>query len=156
VYKITIITLGKFKEQAFVDLEAEYLKRLKQFAKIKIIELPEVSYHDSREIPKVKLRESELIRKAIPKNCIVVLLREVGFEKNSVDFSEFLDRLGSLGNEIVFVIGSGVGLDDSLKDVANHTISLSKLTFTHNFARVLLEEQIYRACAIISGKEYHK
>jgi 23S rRNA (pseudouridine1915-N3)-methyltransferase len=61
-----------------------------------------------------------------------------------------------IGRDITFVLGSGVGLDESLKSVANHLVSLSKLTFSHNFARVLLEEQLYRAFTIIKGKSYHK
>lgn len=156
MFKITIIVLGKFKEQAFRDLEKEYLKRLSLYAKVKLIELLEVPYKTQGEVEKVKLQEAELIKKQLPKSAIVVLLGENGQLRNSQDFSGFVDRIGSLGQEIVFVVGSGVGLHSSLKEVANYQISLSPLTFTHNFARVLLEEQIYRACTIIHKKDYHK
>jgi len=83
-------------------------------------------------------------------------MQENGTLRDSIEFAATLDRLTSLGQELVFVIGSGVGLHPSLMDVANYTFSLSKLTFPHNFARILLLEQIYRAGTIISGKEYHK
>jgi 23S rRNA (pseudouridine1915-N3)-methyltransferase len=86
----------------------------------------------------------------------VILLEEKGTLRGSRDFANFLERIGGLGQEIIFVIGSGIGLHTSLHSVANYQISLSPLTFPHNFARVLLEEQIYRACTIIARKEYHK
>lgn len=156
MFKITIVCLGKFKENAFLELEKEYLKRLSVFSKFKIIEIKEVAYRDETEIASVKKREAELIKKALPKDSIVVLLDPKGTERGSEEFALFVDRLGGIGRDITFVLGSGIGLDESLKSVANHLVSLSKLTFSHNFARVLLEEQLYRAFTIIKGKSYHK
>ena len=156
MFKIKIITLGKFKEKAFLELEREYLKRLSTFAKAKLIELPEVPYKGSQDIDKIKLQEAEKIVKQLPDDGIVILLEEKGALRNSKDFAAFLQRTGGLGKELVFVIGSGIGLSESLKQYSNYSVSLSPLTFTHNFARVLLEEQIYRACMILSGREYHK
>ena len=156
MFKIKIIALGKFKEKAFRELEAEYLKRLSPFAKIKIIELPEVPYRGKDDIEKVKIKEAEAIIKNLPEGGIVILLEEKGTARDSKGFADFLQRTGGLGRELVFVIGSGLGLSPILKPYSNYTISLSPLTFTHNFARVLLEEQLYRACAILAGKEYHK
>ena len=156
MFKIRIITLGKFKEQAFKDLEKEYLKRLYPFAKIKLIELPEVPYKSNQEIDRAKEKEAAAIIKQLPKDGIVILLEEKGTLRNSRDFAAFLERTGGLGKELVFVIGSGAGLHESLKQYGNYNISLSPLTFTHNFARVLLEEQIYRSCMILGGREYHK
>ena len=92
----------------------------------------------------------------MPKNAVIILLEEKGALRNSKDFATFIERTGGLGKELVFVIGSGVGLHESLKQYSNYAISLSPLTFPHNMARVLLEEQIYRACTILAGKEYHK
>ena len=154
--KIKIICLGKFKEKAFRELEKEYLKRLSPFAKVKLVELGEVSYRTSDDLDKVKSKEAELIEKHLSKDAIVILLEEKGTLRNSRDFAGFLERIGGLGQEIVFVIGSGIGLHESMHQVSNYQISLSSLTFPHNFARVLLEEQIYRACTIIARKEYHK
>lgn len=154
--KIQIITLGKFKEKAFVELEKEYLKRLSPFAKLKITELPDVSYKTSTQMEAARLKEAENIKKRLPKEGIVILLKENGQLRDSLEFAKFVDRVGGIGTELVFVIGSGAGLHDSLKEVSNYEISLSPLTFTHNFARVLLEEQLYRAITINSGKEYHK
>lgn len=154
--KIKLICLGKYKEQAYKDIEKEYLKRLSPFAKLKVVELAEIGYKNDDQIEKVKFSEGELIQKHIPKDSMVILLEEKGTLRNSLDFAKFIERIGSLGQEIIFIIGSGVGLHPSLKNVANYTISLSSLTFPHNLARILIIEQVYRACTIMTGKKYHK
>lgn len=154
--KIKIICLGKFKEKAHAELENEYLKRLRPFAKVKVVELSEIPYRSTDAAEKAKEKEAALIVKQLPDDGIVILLEEKGQKRDSVEFAKFLERIGGLGQEIVFVLGSGIGLHSSLKEYSNYTISLSDLTFPHNLARILLEEQIYRACTILSGKEYHK
>lgn len=156
MFKIKVIALGKFKEKAYLELEREYLKRLAPFAKVKVVELPEVGYGKNQELDKVKEQEAEKIVKQLPKDGVVILLEEKGTGYNSKTFADFLERIGKLNREIVFVIGSGIGLHSSLKQYSNYSISLSPLTFPHNMARVILEEQIYRACTILAGKEYHK
>ncbi len=154
--KLTIICLGKYKEKAYLELEKEYVKRLSPFAKLKVIELAEQSYRKNSDIEQIKNKEADEIRKYLPKGAIVILLDEDGVLRNSIDFASNLERLTSLGQELVFILGSGVGLSPTLLEVANYTFSLSKLTFPHNLARILLLEQLYRACMINSGKEYHK
>lgn len=154
--KIKIICLGKFKEKAYVELEKEYLKRLSPFSKVKVIELPEVSYKTAEMAEKAKEKEAKMIVKQLPRDGIIILLEEKGQKRDSIEFASFLERLGGIGQEIVFVLGSGIGLHESLKTYSNYTISLSDLTFPHNMARILLEEQIYRACTIMTGKLYHK
>lgn len=154
--KVKIIALGKFKEKAYKELEVEFLKRLNPFAKVKVVELPEVGYGKGFDIDRIKQEEAEKIIKQLPEDGVVILLEEKGTLRNSKDFAAFLERTGGLGKELVFVIGSGVGLHESLKQYSNYSISLSPLTFPHNMARVVLEEQVYRACTILAGKEYHK
>lgn len=156
VIKVSIICLGKFKEKAYKELEKEYLNRLSPFTKLKVIELSEESYSSGADLDKVKMKEAQAIKKHIPKGSIVILMSENGTERDSVEFSKNLTRLTSLGQELVFVIGSGIGLHKSLNEVANYNFSLSRLTFTHNLARIILLEQIYRAMTISYGKEYHK
>ena len=154
--KIRIIALGKFKEKAYLELEKEYLKRLTPYAKIKVVELPEVPYRGGENLERIKEKEAENIVKQLPENGIVILLEEKGALRSSLDFAQFLERTGGLGKELVFVLGSGIGLHSSLKSYSNYSISLSPLTFPHNMTRVILEEQLYRACTILAGKEYHK
>ena len=156
MFKLKIIALGKFKEKAYLELEKEFLKRLHPYAKVKIVEIPEVPYHKNDSLDRVKEKEADAIIKNLPEGGIVILLQEKGTVRDSKIFADFLQRTGGLGKELVFVIGSGIGLSDVLKPYSNYSISLSPLTFPHNMARVILEEQIYRACTILAGKEYHK
>lgn len=156
MFKIKIIALGKFKEHAYRELEAEFLKRLSPFAKVQVMELPEIPYYKGQDTENVKEKEAEKIIKALPDNAIVILLREKAVLRDSKNFAAFLQRLGQIGKEIVFVLGSGLGLHESLNRYSNYSISLSPLTFPHNLARIILEEQIYRACTILAGKNYHK
>ncbi len=139
-----------------MELEREYLKRLNIYAKVKAVELPEVPYRANDDLDRVKEKEAEKIIRQLPEDGIIILLEEKGNLRNSVEFAQFLHRTGGLGKELVFIIGSGIGLHPVLKQYSNYSISLSPLTFPHNFARILLEEQIYRACTILAGKEYHK
>lgn len=154
--KATIIVLGKYKESGYIQLEKEFLKRLSPFGKIKVIELPEESYTDKDDFEQVKQKEAQKILKVLPKGGIVILMQEKGTLYNSVEYAKVLERLSSLGHELVFVLGSGIGLHNSLQEVANYSHSLSKLTFPHNLARIILLEQIYRAGTIIAKKNYHK
>lgn len=156
MFKIKIITLGKFKEKAYKELEAEFVKRLSPFAKIKIVELPEVPYRKNDSVDRVKEKEAESIIKNLPQDGIIILLEEKGIARDSLNFAKFLERIGQINKEIVFVIGSGIGLHPILHQHSNYSLSLSPFTFPHNLARVILEEQIYRACTILQGKEYHK
>ena len=156
MFKIKIIALGKLKEQAYKDLEKEFLKRLSPFCKLTLVELAEIPYGKNADLGRVKEEEAGAIVKHLSEDSVVILLEEKGTLRNSKDFSIFLERIGSVGREIIFVIGSGIGLSPALKQYSNYSLSLSPLTFPHNMARILLEEQIYRACTILNGKEYHK
>src|SRR5205085_644185 len=97
MFKIKVIALGKFKEKAFLELEQEYLKRMKPYAKINVNELAEIPYHKNEDVERVKEKEAEKIIKQLPKDGLVILLEEKGTLRNSVDFAQFLHRTGSLG-----------------------------------------------------------
>lgn len=154
--KLTFIVIGKFKERAFIELEDEYLKRLNPYASIKIVEIPEIAYKKEKDAERARKKEAEKIEKYITEGAFVAALDERGKTLTSEKFARALAPFNATGREIIFIIGSSTGLDDRIKKKANWLLSLSLLTFTHNFARVLLEEQIYRATTILSGKIYHK
>ncbi|MDX1948929.1 MAG: 23S rRNA (pseudouridine(1915)-N(3))-methyltransferase RlmH [Rickettsiales bacterium] len=87
----------------------------------------------------------------------VIALSENGTEFNSVDFSKYLEKISAnFGGKIAFVIGAAEGFDKQDLKKANNVISLSKLTFPHNMARLMLVEQMYRAWTILENKPYHK
>ena len=151
MFHITLITLGKIKQEFFAMAEEEYLKRLKPYAKLEIIELRPESFGPSDK-ERAKQIEGEKIEKTLEKinSQNVFLLSENGKEYDSLQFSKFLEK----NEEVVLVIGGALGFSDGLKN-KYQKISLSQMTMPHELARVVLLEQIYRAITIAKGKEYH-
>jgi 23S rRNA (pseudouridine1915-N3)-methyltransferase len=151
---ITIITLGKLKESYWREAEGEYLKRLTPYAKINIVELREEPFDEKSPPEKIKAREAEKIIAILEKNknAHIIALDETGKEFSSKKFSSELEK--TTGN-IIFILGGPLGLHSSIKDAAHAVISLSQMTFTHQMARVILLEQIYRAMMIKTGRRYH-
>lgn len=151
---IHIIVLGKLKENYWREAEAEYLKRLAPYAKIKITELREEPFNEKSAPEKIKEKETEKIRAVLAKikpNRILAL-DEKGKEFSSENFSGFLS---GLTGDVAIVLGGPLGLHESIKSEANDMISFSQMTFTHQMMRVILLEQIYRAMMIKSGRRYH-
>lgn len=154
MFNIKIIALGKLKETYWEEAEGEYLKRLKQYAKIEIVEIPEEPFRENDNREKIKEKEALKIEKLLSNDALVIALHERGKEYSSVQFSEFLSENSSRGEEIVFVIGGPLGIHETLLKKTQQ-ISLSCLTFPHQMVRTLLLEQIYRSATIINGKQYH-
>lgn len=152
---ITIIALGKLKEAHWKDAEAEYLKRLKPYAKIEILELPEESFRESDDREKIKAEEAEKIAKHIPVGAQVIALHERGKEMTSPELADFLEKKSAHGEQIVFVIGGPLGLHESILKNTPIQLSLSRLTFPHQMVRTILFEQLYRSITIQMGKQYH-
>ena len=102
-------------------------------------------------------REGAAILTAIGDRAHVVLLAIEGKERSSEEFSRRLDDLALAGkSDIVFVIGGSDGVSDEVRARANETLSFGRITLPHNLARVVLLEQVYRACKISRGEPYHK
>lgn len=155
---INLICLGKLKEQYWRDAEAEYLKRLGAFAKINIIELREESFDAKNNLTEIKTREAEKIKKELDKlpNSFVIVLNQNGKNFSSEQLAEKMTELTNQQiNNLTFIIGGPLGLCESILKIADLKLSLSSLTFTHQMARVILWEQIYRASMIGAGRQYH-
>jgi len=150
---IHLICLGKLKETFWREAEAEYLKRLSPYYKITIHELKEEGFSEKDSPEKVKQKEAEKIIADLEKIKTenVIILDEHGKQYSSTELSDLLSPLADL----VFIIGGPLGLDEKIIALSKNKISLSKLTFTHQMARVFLFEQIYRAAMIKVGKKYH-
>lgn len=152
---IKVIVVGKFKEKYWAEAEAEYKKRLTPYAKISLVELPDLAFKNEADRDRIRLAESAKIKNAIPENAFIIALTETGKKFDSVTFASWLDTLSVSGQQLVFIIGGPLGLDRDFLKTVNATLSLSDLTFPHQLARVVLFEQLYRAAAINSGKQYH-
>lgn len=155
MFHITILAVGKIKEKYFQAAFEEYLKRLKPYAKIQIMELESESFgQDTGSREKAKKKEGGRILKFLQKkqDSEVIILDDGGKQFSSPLFAEFLD---GIDRRIVFVIGGSLGLSDEIKTEPFTRLSLSAMTFPHELARVVLLEQIFRSAAILKNKEYH-
>jgi 23S rRNA (pseudouridine1915-N3)-methyltransferase len=152
---IKIISIGKLKHDSFQKLANEYQKRLSGF-KVEVVELKESKID---VVDRKISEEAELIGKSLESaksaGYFTVVLDAIGKEMNSTKFAEFMGEIKDLeGGKVCFVIGGSHGLPEEFKSKFDMRLSFGKMTFTHQFVRVLLLEQIYRASTILSGKRY--
>lgn len=155
---IKLIAIGKLKEDYLRNACAEYLKRLSRYCSFELVELDECRLSDNpsdKEIASALEKEAEMIKKHA-KGYIIPMCIE-GKQLSSTELSEKISSVGINGQStITFIIGSSFGLADSVKSMADLKLSMSKMTFPHQLARVMLLEQIYRAFTISGGSKYHK
>ena len=155
--KIRIIALGKIKESFLKEGVNEFLKRLTPYCPVEVIELTPIEIKDENLTSKVLDEEGVNILSHIKPDSYVITLEILGKQLSSEDFAEKINEINMSGvNDLVFVIGSSCGLSDNVKNRANFKLSFSKMTFLHQFARLILVEQIYRAFKILKGETYHK
>ena len=155
--KIKIIAPGKIKERFLKEGIDEFLKRLTPYASVEITELAAIEIKDPNLTAKVLDEEAEKILAHIKQHSYVITLEIGGKMLSSEEFAEKINTLANEGTgEIVFVIGSSCGISPKVSARANFKLSMSKMTFLHQFARLILVEQIYRAFKIIKGETYHK
>lgn len=158
--KITILTVGKIKENYFSLAISEYVKRLGKYCRLQIVEVPDERTPDTQNEAEeliVKKREGERLWKYIREDSHVVVLAIEGQQLSSVEFSDKLSRLMVDGkSDITFVIGGSLGLDAGIIRRADILLSFSKMTFPHQLMRVVLLEQLYRAYRIMNNEPYHK
>ena len=158
--KVTVLCVGKLKEAFYAAAVAEYQKRLQRHCKLEIVELPEQKLPESpapAEIEQALAREAALIEEKLPKGGAVIALCIEGKPCSSVELSRRMQELAVSGkSQLTFLIGGSVGLAEDLKRQADWRLSMSPMTFPHHLARIMLLEQIYRACQIAAGTKYHK
>lgn len=156
----TVIAVGRLKDKFFDEAAAEYLKRLKAFGKTEVVEIAAAALPDNPsdgEIAKALEKERDAIIAKIPKGAAVYPLC---IEGKSVSSEELAEEINAQANSGVsccaFVIGGSFGLSEDVKKLGRLRVSMSRMTFPHRLARVMLLEQIYRACTINAGIKYHK
>ena len=141
---IKIIVIGKLKDKAMQARCDEYAKWLGGYGKLEIRELPDSTVE----------KEGQAIQKELEKDhgAFVVALSEEGKEYTTADFATFI---GKIDRKIIFIIGGPYGLAKDIRRSADLLWSLSKLTFTHEIARLLLFEQLFRVLNLNAGGHYH-
>lgn len=155
-----VIAVGKIKENSLQKLIVEYVKRIKSYHKIEIIEVEDqrISKNSNDSLDQ-KIKEEEALRLTgkIKDNDYVILFDLHGQSYDSFTFSQLLEKaMVHTQGSIVFVIGGSLGLGNSILQRANVRVKLSAFTFTHQHVRLLVLEQIYRAFKIMHNETYHK
>ena len=160
MFSITLICMGKCKEKFYISAAEEYAKRMKGYCEFKLLELPEYRLPENpsdAEIANGLAREAEAIKKAIPKGAWFCTLTPEGKLLSSEELAQTMKTVKNSGKSAAcFLIGSSFGMDPSLKAMADFKLSMSKMTFPHHLARVMVLEQLYRAESIQAGSKYHK
>ena len=144
-----LICVGKLKDKNLEAIETDYKKRIKN---------PKLQVHEVKAKAENKDSEAtEVLRKCqqISKSPFIVILTEFGKEYDSPQFSKWLYNGLESGKDIVLIICGAEGPGDELKKASHAKVSLSKLTYPHKLARILLIEQLYRAQTIFEGHPYH-
>lgn len=157
---IRIICVGKLKERFYTEASAEYLKRLSAYAKTEVTEIPEAKRSDSpspKETEAALLKEAAGILTKVPQGATVIAMCIEGREYSSEEMASMIKNAMVSGtSRLCFIIGGSDGLHQTVKDRASVKMSMSRMTFPHHLARVMLLEQIYRGFKINEGGRYHK
>ena len=158
---IDLICVGKLNAKYFAEGVAEYQKRLAAFASFRIVELPEEKIEEKNAsdavVKKALDKEGRAILGSVRRGAAIVALCIEGKQISSEELAQFLaDRANSSAGDVAFVIGSSHGLSDEVKRAAALRFSMGRITMPHQLARLVLTEQIYRACTINAGMKYHK
>ena len=157
---VTILAVGRMKEKPYRMMADEYMKRLSRYGKFEEVELPDLPEpaNTSPAIERqIREKEGEAILARIRPGSHVIALTIPGKQWDSPGLSRHLDELLTRGaSDITFVIGGSLGLSEQVIARAEEEMSMSKMTFPHQLARVMLLEQLYRAMKIRAGERYHK
>ncbi len=159
MFGVTVIAVGKLKEKFYLDAIAEYRKRLSGYCQLELIELPDQRLPENPSASQIEAalaKEAEAVRRVLPKNALFCVLTPEGTLLSSEELAVRLEQWKQLRPGAVFLLGSSFGIDAGLKAQADFRLSMSKMTFPHHLARVMLLEQLYRAENIQSGGKYHK
>ncbi len=157
---VTLITVGKLKESYLSKAVEEYQKRLSRYCRLNIIEVADEKTPDHSSLAQddiIRKKEADRIMRLIKDDAYVITLEIAGNQLDSIKFAKLIEDTGIAGtSHIMFIIGGSLGLNDSVTNRADFSLSFSEMTFPHQLMRVILLEQIYRAYRIINHEPYHK
>ncbi|MBK9253871.1 MAG: 23S rRNA (pseudouridine(1915)-N(3))-methyltransferase RlmH [Saprospiraceae bacterium] len=152
--KIALWVIGKTNEKYLKDGTDIYLKRLKHYCTFEYTEWKDVGHHSNPD--EIIKKEGEMILLKLKNDDFLILLDENGKEYTSELFADYIEKLQLQSTKsVVFLVGGAFGHHDNIRSRANHTMSLSKMTFSHQMIRLFFAEQLYRAFTIIKNEKYH-
>lgn len=156
--RITLLWIGKTRDRRLAGLIDDYLERARRMTKIDVVELKDRGGASSSRGEAVVLeREAEAILGALGDEDYVILCDERGRQLRSVEFASIISqRQDRSTRHMVFIIGGYLGVAPKIRERADEIVALSRMTFTHEMARMLLAEQLYRGLTIVNGIPYQK
>lgn len=155
--KITLLFVGKTKEDWVKKGIDHYQKFLKKYVDLKIIEIKEEKITKSKNKKAILDLEGERLSKYLEKGALYIALDVDGAEFTSEQLAQFFEKSLNRGcSHLIFILGGALGISEKILKVCPVKISLSRMTFTHELSRIIILEQIYRAFSILGGSKYHK
>lgn len=154
--RLHCVLVGKTQ---FPDLDVaiqRYLERIAHYVPMEVHTVKAEKITPKVREDEVRSREAQRIVKLAGKGACLVVWDERGHQLSSMEFAHFLDRLMQSGTDIWMITGGPLGVDSMLREAAHSVLSLSRMTFPHDLARLLIAEQLYRALSILKGEPYHK
>ena len=160
MFEVTLLCMGKMKEKFYIQAAQEYEKRLGAYCRFHMFELPECKLPEDPSPAQISAgldKEAEQILAKIPKGAWFCIWTPEGKMLSSEELAEQMKDVKLSGkSSACFLIGSSFGIASRIKQIADCKLSMSKMTFPHHLARVMIMEQLYRAEAIQAGSKYHK
>lgn len=153
--KTLLILTGKTSDKHIDAGIADYTDRISHYMPFDITVVPELKNTKNLAKEQQKQKEGEMIMKHIQPTDHVVLLDEHGKEYRSIEFAAWMQQKQHVAKRLLLIIGGPYGFSEELYKRANEKVSLSKMTFSHQMVRLIITEQIYRACTIMKGEPYH-
>ena len=153
--KTILLLVGKTIDKHLAAGINDYAARIAHYMPFEIITIPELKNTKSLSEEQQKTMEGELILKQLQPSDTVVIMDEHGKEYRSIEYARWLEQKRNTARRLVFIIGGPYGFSSKVYERADEKISLSKMTFSHQMVRLIMTEQIYRACTIIKGEPYH-
>lgn len=155
--KFRVVWVGSTSDIEFRDAVDRYLGRIRHFFPIEVIEVKPERGRRKRSDAEVVRAESERLLEAVPQRGRLVVLDERGKQLDSLKFAGWLEtETNHNPHGISFVLGGDLGLDDTVRSRGDMVLGLGPMTLPHELARVILLEQIYRACTVMRNVRYHK
>lgn len=154
--KLVLLMIGKTDEPWLREGISGYEKRITRYTRYESIVIPDIKKAGTMPAAIIREKEGEKILGALKPDDYVILLDEHGRSYTTLEMSSFLNSVMITSKKrVVFVIGGAWGFHESVSRRADHTLSLSKLTFSHQLVRLLFAEQLYRVLSVSAGDPYH-
>jgi 23S rRNA (pseudouridine1915-N3)-methyltransferase len=154
--KIQLWSVGKAHEPDLINAIEDFTTRISKYFPVDWKIIPPYKNFVSASETIIKSKEAETIQSGLKKDDCLIALDEKGKQYSSPQMAQFLQaRANESVKNLIFIIGGAYGLGDATLDRADYKWSLSSLTFPHQLVRLILAEQIYRACSIMRNEKYH-